>query len=170
MKASHFQIAAIVFCLCLWIIRPLQASESLLDFCLRPYQPILVQAYGTEGDVFFGAYTGVNGELIQVYMLVSTGAVLQFFVDGVLHPCAFPSDQGNLPSITLYPLGGTRWTWAVEDKYGHWHPVRDNGVIVVTPPEYDDQGRLITRLVINRNEPTDPSRWHIFDELGEIAG
>lgn len=144
------------------------AYDPLLDYCLEPYQPILTIVEEIENDVFFGAWTGVSGELVQAYVYPS-GAV-DFYIDQQIKPCAFPKDLGNLSSITLYPLGGSRWTWAVQDVFGNWHVVKDHGQMVITPPEYDDSGRMITRLVINRNEPVDPSRWHIFDEMGNIAG
>ena len=147
---------------------PIRAYDALLDYCLTPYQPVLTIVLTVENEVFFGAWTGVGGELIQAYVYPD-GAV-ELYINGNLRPCAFPKDLGNLSSITLYPLGGSRWSWSVQDKFGNWHVVKDHGAIVVTPPEYDDEGRLITRLVINRNEPLDPARWHIFDENGNVAG
>lgn len=143
----------------------------LLEYCLEPHQPVLLQALGPiENGIFFVAYTGANSELIQAYVSDITDWV-DFYVDSQPITCRFPQSEGDLPSITLYPLGGTRWTWAVQDDFQNWHTVRLlTGDIVQTPPEYDSDGRLITRLVVRRNQPLDPARYRIFDENGQIAG
>lgn len=169
MKRLLLLIAALLISLG-FSLNGVAASSELLDYCLEPYQPVIVQAIGPPEDgVIFSAYAGAGGETIQVYLTLATGAV-EFYVNGNQQLCSLPVSPGDLPTITLYPLGGQRWTWAVQDEYGHWHTVRDQGAIVVTPLEYDDQGRAMTRLVINRDEPIEPSRWSIFDENGNTAG
>jgi hypothetical protein len=167
MSCKRF-VLAVFLCISLLIGAPVRAYDALLDYCLTPYQPVQIIVLTMEDGVFFGAFRGVNGELIQAYVHPEND--IEFYVNEHLTNCAFPKDLGNLSSITLYPLGGSQWSWSVQDTFGNWHVVKDHGQTVITPPEYDDAGRLITRLVINRNEPIDPARWHIFDEVGNLAG
>lgn len=164
----QFRILIIFLLMISFISGSTVAYDALLEHCLQPYQPVLTIAFGTDNGVFFGAWTGSGGELIQAYVFKQEQ--VEFYVNGNLATCAFPESPGNLNSITLYPLGGSRWTWMVQDAFDNWHIVKDHDRTVVTIAEYDDNGRLITRLVINRNEPTDSTRWHIFDEKGNIAG
>lgn len=160
----------------LWLLLVLSArfTSANVDwfaFCLDPYRPLTTVAiFPTEEDSAGQSYTGANGESIQVYETLSTGAV--FIVVNNAHlPCARPAHEGDLPTITLYPLGGTRFTWSVQDRHGSWHQVRLlTGELASTPIEYAPDGRAFTRLPVRRDQPLEPGRYHIFDENGNRAG
>lgn len=149
---------------------PVQAADSIFETCLLPYEPlVLLTVFPVENNIQSWAYLTPDNLLVTAFHDLTTDD--HWLVVNNLRITCETVDLGNLPSITLYPLGGTKWTWAVQDVYGHWHTVRLlSGEIVQTPPEYDASGRLITRLVVRRTEPTDPARYHIFDEFGALAG
>jgi hypothetical protein len=161
----------ILLVILLVMVMPAQGA-GLEDFqhCLTPYEPLFFIAYeNVDGVRGWNFQSGVSGPFVQLY--IDPDDTVLLVVSGQQMPCALQRSEGDLPTITLYPLGGAKWTWAIQDEFGNWHTVKLlTGEIVETPPEYDTNGRMFTRLVIRRNEPTDPTRYHIFDENGNIAG
>lgn len=147
----------------------LGADTSAFDHCLAPYQPIHLLAFAVQDGVQEWFFDIVGGGQIQVY--VAPNAPIQFYVNGTYKACLPVVSEGDLPTITHYPMGGERFTWAIQDDYGNWHTVKLlTGEIVETPLEFDSTGRAFTRLVVERDKPLEAERYHIFDENGAIAG
>lgn len=160
----------IVLFVLLLLAVPVSAFDAIFEDCLAPYQPLkLTTVFPIEDGIALWSYETEDMQLIMVSLNLNTGEHT-IIVNNLPITCVLV-DHGNLPSITLYPLGGSHWTWAVQDDFGNWHTVKLlTGEIVQTPPEFDADGRMFTRLVVRRTEPQDPARYHVFDEFGALAG
>jgi hypothetical protein len=170
-ETMHFKRLLIAALFTLLFTSMSYAADYPFSRCLERFGNLTLNGVSypdADGTVYYG-FDIEGGGWLGVYLYTSGDAHIQTY-DYQDFWCLKDAPTSDLPSITLYPMGGTHWTWAVQDRYDHWHTVTDKGAIVITPPEYDDAGRLITRLVINRREPTDPARWHIYDEYGNLAG
>lgn len=148
-----------------------RAANEWWRVCIAPYEPLtLVAVFPTDNGISGYAYTGAGGQHVEIYFNEQDRTAFAV-INGQYQPCVFERNAGDLPTITLYPLGGTRFTWSVQDINGNWHRVRLlNGELAETPLQIESDGRAFTRLPIRRDQPLDPARYHIFDENGNIAG